>query len=425
MSTATLGRVQRGTPTVLAAVAAGYRRVRDIAAQTRRPDAVVRAELAAEVESGRLTRTGFGGYALTGAGRAHVMAVISAARHQPLDPDTADTATLWEHRVARSILPGSRLTDPQHRPGVEQHVLQLNPAAHTLDDVVRWTGRIASALGRPAEQVIAEVHPSQVHSLVRLLLVGDDSPLYRTLEHPGAAAFDPATGQVGIGLYADAEPMRWALWNEQGAVNSVVTGAQESGTSTVLRGVLAAVADSDIVDARAIDLAGVSGLVATGQPTAVTRDDALEMLAEVQHQVHQRLWDADEAAAAGVQPPNPDRPLLLVVLSDAHLLFDNSAAVRLVSQIQRLGRKAGAAVVTEARSMTLNTFGSDSGLRAGLCTGNLAVLRQRQDALPTRPTIMDPVGLPEVWHTGQGTAGVGYTPQRTAAFRAYHVPTSW
>jgi hypothetical protein len=380
----------------------------------------VRAELAAELDAGRLTQTAFGGYTLTDAGRAHVMAVISAARHQPIDPATTDTAALWEHRVARSVLPGSLLTDPQHRPGVEDYQLQLNPAAHTLDDVVRWTGRIASALGRPAEQVIAEAHPTQVNSLARLLLVGDDSPLYRTTEHPGAAAFDPATGQVGIGLYADAAPVRWTLWNDQGAVHSVVTGAQESGTTTVLRGVLAAVAGSDVVEARAIDLAGVSGLAATGQPTAVTRDDALELLAEVQHQVHLRL-----SAAEGVQPPRPDRPLLLVVLSDVHTLFDLKAAVRMVDQIQLLGRKAGVAVVTETRAMTLHAFAGDDALRAGLCSGNLAVLRQRQHALPVRRTVMDPAGLPEVWRTGQGTAGVGYTPQRAAAFRAYHVPTSW
>ena len=54
--------------------------------------------------------------------------------------------------------------------------------------------------------------------------MGDDSPLYRPLEHPGSTAFNPVTGELTIGAYADQEPAIWQLWTASGTVHSLVSG---------------------------------------------------------------------------------------------------------------------------------------------------------------------------------------------------------
>lgn len=411
-------------PTVLAAVAAGVRNRRDIAAVTQLPGPVLAAEIARETRAGRLTRTLFGSYHLTTAGSEHVLALLAPITAATFDPATATVPELWHHQVAPRVLPGSTLEDHHQQGYAEEYLLRLDPARHTVDDVVRCLPRVAAALGRPAEQVIPEQHPGRIDSLALLQLVGDDSPLYHRVEHPGPAAFDAATGKVTLGSYADGEPTTWALWDEHGARHGTVSGWAGSGTTTILRGLLAAVADSDLVTAHVVDIAGVSGLAAAGQPTAVTQREAEELLHTVAGELERRI-----EAASGMWTPTPQRPLVLVVLSNLHtLLAQRNPADKLrlayqINRLQQVGTKYGVAVVAETNTLAMGDFGNHDALRSGLISANLAVLRDTQrSASAMWPTRINPTPIPQQWHNGMSTTGVGYTHSRNAAFRAFHVP---
>lgn len=424
-TTATKPTNDQGRLGVLCAVAVGVRHPADIAAYTGLDEVVVHAHLTVLTERGLLQRTALTRrHTLTGTGAEHL---IARTTHQPDaapatvldDLSDADTRTLWAHRIAQpgGPLTRSALGDLQARPGAEEYELRLDPGRHHLTDALEARRRIAAALGRPAEQVIIEAHPSQVDSAARLILIGEDSPLYQDLTHPGTAAFDHASGELTIGRYADGEPTVWPLWNHRGTLPSTAIGATDAVNA--LLGVLFAVADNDQVDVHAIDLAGVHGLAAAGQPTAVTRDDAAEVLYETLQLIQERgRWPLNGAAG-----PQQRR---LLVIADLDLLVSEPRFRELVNQVIRRARCHGVGLVSHVTNrLSMMDLG---GAREFLLDGNIALWRTPaptplgHTAVPVR---VNPAALPERWHTGQSTEGVAYTLRRQAPFRALRTPVTW
>lgn len=414
------------TPTddrVLILIAAGSRRIRDLRDRCGIAETRLRLAVNRLTDVGYLNQGVFGAYNVTTPGWQRIVDLAEAgldgrsdtraAQPDDLDPYTTALHVLWHRRVAAGLFVGSRIGAISSDGHVQRGELILAPGRHVLDDVRRQRRQVAAALERPVEQVAIESHPSQIDSRGEVLLVDESSPLYRVLDHPGSAAYDPATATVTIGLYADNAPMPWPLRNEDGAVNSLVVGAPTVGTSGVLRGVLAAVAGHDTIDARAVDLGGDGGLGIAGTVTATTRSDAVEVLHDVLHAVYQ---------------PAPDTPsgrgrLLVLALGDLQVLLADATVLRLVHDIVRQGRKAGVAVIADIKGLSLNEFYQDS-LRAALLRGNVALLRGgRRLAVPAALRLAHP-DLPERWYTGQSTAGVGQTPSRDALFRTYWTPAS-
>jgi hypothetical protein len=167
------------------------------------------------------------------------------------------------------------------------------------------------------------------------------------------------------------------------------------------------VAGAGDIDARAVDLAGVRGLAAPGAPTAVTYDEVADLL----HEATQRI-EAGAREPAG--RPGPHRPLLLLVVSDLHLLLRHARLRDLLGWVARAGGECGVGVAAH-----VPTAGSpaDRWAEAVLCGGNRAEMpvAGRTDA----------AGLPRRWHTGVSTAGVGHTTHRDTPFRAYRTYVDW
>ena len=427
MRTATTSMTQR--PDALAAVAAGYRAERDIIAQTGRSQSAVLAELQHQIEHGCLRRTWYGHYRITEHGRQVLLARFTRAPRteaDEFDPATATVPEMWQHRVAPVVLRGSTLTARPPRPGAEEYTLKLGPSGQLLADVLRAHKKIAVLLQRPVEQVVIEKDPGQDDGQALLQLISTDSPLYQVIEHPGPAAFDPATGQVTIGLYGDRTPARWRLWDASGAHSGAIAGGVATGTTVVQRGLLAAVAGSDLVNRYAIDLAGLNGLAVTGQPTAVTAEAAMTLLLELNELLQQRL--AAQAENPRRWSATAETPLVLLAISrldellSHHSMGSRYHVANLINRLQQIGHKAGIAVVGEVKQLSLDSFFSDT-LRAGLVNGNLVALRQT-GGFRGEMTAMNPCDIPERWAGGRDTAGVGYTSVRSALFRAYYIPAT-
>lgn len=330
--------------------------------------------------------------------------------------DLAAIPALWPQRVAApgGPLPGATLGAARRHRGALEYRLDLG-ARQDLATVVRARSRVTRLFGLRPEQLVVEAHPAGP-AAARLLLLTDDSPLYHPLTHPGPTAFDAATGVVTIGAYADGDPVQWPLWTGHAALPGTVIGPDGSGAVDVLLSLLTAVAGSSWrVDARAVDLAGVNGLAAPGVPTAVTYDDAADVLAEATARI---------AAGAG-GPAATDRPVLLLVLSDVHLLLRQPRLRESIITVAAGGPPAGVAVVTHAPRLGPAARGTNPPAPRA---GNRAVLGAVDRVLAAALDVPAAAGAPALplrWHNGQPAAGVGYTNTRNAAFRAYRAPVDW
>ncbi|MEV4212556.1 hypothetical protein [Micromonospora sp. NPDC049662] len=422
------GRLRQSVA-VLTAIAVGARRLQDIVNRTGISAAGVQAALASTTAAGLISRDVLGRYQLTDAGRDRVMmlalrAAASTLGDDELDLDQADLPTIWQHLIAPYTLPGSRLeTHQQIRPGVDEYLLRLTPGRHTIDDARAQRARIAAGLQRPIEQLIIEAGPGGIGNLIRLTRVDDTSPLYHPVDHPGASAFDQASGTLHIGLYADHTPATWRLWNERGTIHHLVCGDSSAGTVELLRGALTAVAGDELVRAYCVDPTGLDDLAAAGHPTAVTPATAVDLLAEVAGIINQR---GQEAAGQQMLIPTPDHPLILLVLAGLPAVLASDRRARyLIDQIHRTACRAGVAIIADTTSLLVSEFGGNVKLRDGLAMDELTVLRSscKMSALqlaPGRPGLK-PAALPIRWFNGVSTRGVGFTPHRDAAFRAFQV----
>ncbi|MEU1813228.1 hypothetical protein [Micromonospora aurantiaca (nom. illeg.)] len=426
--TTTRTRTDPTVPAVISAIAIGARRPADIRQRTGFSERGVQTALEKAASDGLITRRFFGSYDLTDAGRVNVMALATvgtadtatAPGHSNDELAQADLPTLWQHQVARYTLPGSRLVDHwQVRPGVEECLLLLDPSRHTINDALAHRRRITAGLQCPAEQVIIEPDASQIDSRARLIRVDETSPLYHELEHPGATAFDPATGNLTIGLHADGVPATWRLWSEHGATHHLVCGSGCSGATDLLRA-LAAVAGSDVVCAHCIDPSGVTGLTAAGQPATVRHADTVNLLKTIIGIIDQRNRQSVDQK---LLIPSREHPLLLLVLAELPVLLNDLGVRHLIDRIHRTASKAGIAIVADTTSLMISDFHGNVALRDGLVTEGLTLLRGADTSfLPTpRHPGVDPTALPQSWHNGVSTAGVGYTTHRNAPFRCFRV----
>jgi len=356
---------------------------------------------------------------------------LTAATLASPDADARDPQKLWAERVGRrmGLLPESLLTIQTRAIDAvrgREYLLNLDPGRHTVLDVVRALPKIAAALERRVDQIAVEPDPGGVHCLCRFI-VADDSALTQPTHHPGAAALNPATGTVDIGVHVDGEPAQWTLWNDRGAYGGAVIGDGGAGGTNVMRGLLAAVVDCELVSPWAID---VNGLNLTGVPAAarvaLTLEEAHAAITEAYHIGMQRA-----ALMVGSQPvpyrPNPDNPLTLLLIDDlTPLLWDCSEPQRArtaatLEWLLRRGRKIGIATVLRTADVTLARFAGLDALRQLAVSANLLALtsRVRLNGLLIPGLAGDPTALPLVWPDGAPATGLGYSLSRYAPLRTY------
>lgn len=265
------------------------------------------------------------------------------------------------------------------------------------------------------------------HALVVSRLGENSEPLHEPILHPGAQALHVSVGQVEIGVQASGLPAMWTLWGPRGAKNAVVSGAADSGVTTVLRGLLRATSPYREVRTWTIDpgrqlsdddLAHTDQLVDGPQ-------SAKAMLTRVERVIAAR--GAALAAKGRMVWPGPGigMPLGLLVITDLHTLVRSGLGYQLL-RVARQGRKVGISVVAEIPDLLAGTFG-DTLLRDAFIQDD-NVFRMRSTGEPLHRLAANPKRfefdhIAKTFSDGSVTAGLGYLATGKLA-RAYYLPES-
>jgi hypothetical protein len=102
----------------------------------------------------------------------------------------------------------------------------------TTQDVVALRPKIAALYDVPADQVTVEYGPKRSERRARVAVLTADAAHERDDRWDGASTYDPATGCVEIGRFADSAPARWMLHKPRsGAASGVLAGVIGSGKS--------------------------------------------------------------------------------------------------------------------------------------------------------------------------------------------------
>jgi hypothetical protein len=249
-------------------------------------------------------------------------------------------------------------------------------AKATTKDVVALTDEIAGLYDIPADQVSVEYPPtrSERRACISVLTVAD--AFAREDRWDGESTYDPATGCIRIGRYADSTDAHWPLHKPgSGAASGVIAGVQGAGkTGTVL--VVATEAGqaklcTECGGARSCERCDMRRIIALfmgdpqRQPLGVFRGRADHMAWGTHATVQQIImlhaamralaayfgemtWTdhlGRENAGKGYFDPTPAFPLILGIVDEWPIIVSDKAlakiAIPLAAGILREGRKVG------------------------------------------------------------------------------------
>ncbi|MFG1846797.1 hypothetical protein [Micromonospora carbonacea] len=348
-------------------------------------------------------------------------------------------ADLWAENVGCSdgALPGTTLTDPHGIKAGVRYALRLRPGKQTLDMVMAAVGKIRGGLFlRRDQELIVEPHPTLPEPHL-LLTVVTRSPIRESVVHPGASAFDPATGRVALGPFADGEGVAtWKAYSDNRLWGGFIQGGTGSGKSRMVESIALALAASTTHPTVILYGDGQGGassplLMNHADVKARTHDQILAVL-EGLHLVV--LLRQDENAVNGAEgfTPTEDRPGLLFVLDECHKplsKLENPANWEriqyLIATIAREGGKVGVAALLASQQTTLDVFGgagspNAEAIRTNLLAGNGVMLRSKD---PNAKTIfgveVNPKKFPPL--AGYGFLVDSDPSARSAPFRGYYV----
>lgn len=355
-------------------------------------------------------------------------------------PPTEPYADLWAANVACSggALPGSELTDMQPIKAGVRYTLLLRPGMQTLEMAQAAFRRLRGGLWlRRNQQLIIEPHPDLPEPHLLLTIV-TRSPVAAGVDWPGPdVAFDPDTGRVRLGPYADGEGIAtWRAYTSHRLWGGFIQGGTGSGKSRLIESLALSLASSrshPTVVWYADGQGGASSpmLMRHADLFAGTYDRILAMVTAMHLVMLLRQRENVEMEAEGFAPA-PDRPGLLGIIDECHKALHKAenpdhweATQRLCATISREGGKVGVALVLASQEPTLNAFGGAGSpyceaLRSSLLTGN-GIMLAGDD--PNAKTIFGVSANPKTFPTG---GGYGYVAkpadgEREAMFRSYYL----
>jgi hypothetical protein len=328
------------------------------------------------------------------------------------------------------LLAGSWLGDQTATRNGRQWTVNLAPGQHTLKTALSGMPRIASGVMTPMTRVLVEKHPSRLENQLVLTIV-DNSPIEDTVAYPGPVVED---GKVVLGPYADGDGMAsWRFWtpgekpNDGSGWGGLIIGGTGAGKSRLIEEISIGAMSTGQVLVWFIDPQG-----GASSPALMDHadwygeaDDAAEMLAAIERVAARRAQQNSRRRWTGFDP-SPERPFILVLIDEAHMLLGNRRYTKRFEELTRMTRKVGIGFVALSQYPGLTTFGNSEPMRASVMKGNGVIMhapsRQNKDLMPG--VVVDPMTLPD------DLAGFGYTVGgggRTAPFRAYYVadPEVW
>lgn len=350
------------------------------------------------------------------------------------EPEADVYTALWAERLGRDgSLAGSRLIDPKGiRSGV-RYTLSLLPGKQTIDTATGMHEKIKGALDLlPDQDVIIEQHPSRPASFLHLTVV-TRSPIKESALWPGPAAFNPETGRIDLGPYADGEgTASWRLYTEDSIWGGFIAGDPGSGKSRTFESLALAAAAAETHPTVVWFADGDEGasspmLKEFADHIAVDAelDQAYAMFAGALLIMQVRRAENTVNGWSGFTP-TADRPGLLIFIDECHVVFADKRLRVMAAEIARRGRKVGVAIVAGSQVVTLDAFGGAGNegadaLRLSLRAGNSVCLKS--STANTKEVFgveFNPAKFPDLPGYGYRISGKGDT-ARTAPFRGYFV----
>ncbi len=380
-----------------------------------------------------------GGYALSlGWWRAHrIGGTVPAAAAAE-----AQLPAVWREQIAcpNGLLPQSYLTRPQKVEHGIQYDIQLGPGGkQTPSTAIGLTGNVAGALGLDMSNVVIDAHPGGAMNLARLMIT-KNNPTSQDLLWPGPS-YDPLTGQLTIGTYADGLATRIQIHVPgSGLFGGFFVGSPGFGKSRLMEASALSLkysglhtvwyadpqdGQSSVLLAEHADWAALEdGQCRSADPDIDddTDGEILRMLKAAQRVLNYRSKVLRRNRLTHFDP-TPEFPALGIFIDECQMVFKNEEAAAIVEDIARRGRKNGVYVFAASQLATLDgAFGNSKyadGIRSGLFAGTVVAFKvlskSQKGVIPGLE--LDPAELPN-------RAGVAYLTGKAAEKKAM-LRTHW
>jgi hypothetical protein len=362
----------------------------------------------------------------------------------PPTPRVDVYAARWAQRIgcAGGPLPDSVLTDwhpvvgKDGRPVGDRYVLRLAAGRQSFGTVQAALENIRTGLKLlPDHDMLVEQHPTLDASCLQFTIV-TRSPVRESQLWPGPSAFNPQTGRVSVGPFADGEGVATVkAYTDNRMWGGYISGGTGSGKSRMLESIAFSLAASDTHPTVVFYADGQGGassplLVKTADHSAITHEAIHAMLAGMHLVI---LLRQDENLLYDLEgfTPSEDRPGLLGILDECHKplsRIENPDLAEhtqyLVATIAREGGKVGVALMLASQESTLGAFGGASNtaemIRSNLLTGNGVALRSKDANIKQVFRIdVNPSAFPDL--PGYGFLVDPEPGGRSAPFRGYYL----
>ncbi|MFI7608503.1 hypothetical protein ACIBTV_25585 [Micromonospora sp. NPDC049366] len=362
--------------------------------------------------------------------RIHPLGRIEARTRQ-------EYVQLWKENIGcdSGCLAGSQLTDPEPIKAGIRFALRLRPGRQHLDTVVGEMKNVRGGLFlRSHQELIVEPHPTLPEPHLLLTIV-EKSPIKSSVFWPGPEAFDPTTGYVHLGPFADGEGVaKWKAYRDNRLWGGFLQGGTGAGKSRTMESIALSLAASETHPTVILYGDGQAGassplLMKYADVRARSYEQILAML-EGMHLV--LLLRQDENAVNGWSgfTPTKDRPGVLGFIDESHKPLSKvlnpamwARTQSLIATIAREGGKVGVNLVLASQNPTLDAFGGAGTtdaetIRSNLLDGNGLIFKGKN------PNVKEVFGVdlnPKKFPDLPGYAYVVNTSPggRTAPFRSY------
>jgi hypothetical protein len=309
---------------------------------------------------------------------------------------------LWNANAANKTgehgpgpLAGAKVLDHKFTEHTEDLTIRLVPGKQHIGMVQARLPLLSTALGEPMENLIAESHPKfKDPSMIRFQVV-TSSPIEETVYFDEPRWDD---GRILLGPYADGDgDAFYRLYTRNRIRNGFILGTTGAGKSRVAEAIALtarAMGNTVIVYIDGQDGSSSSVLMEyalwSGGP-----DEVPEMLAGLEG-IYRNSQKYNRAHRLNGFTPTPERPGILVIMDEAHLVL-NAAVAKRLDPLARGGNKLGMGFLLMSQDSGVNVFGGLDSLR-GAVMANKIVMRVESNIAPQLvPGLeLDPRTLPEI-----------------------------
>ncbi|GAA4522994.1 hypothetical protein GCM10023191_102440 [Actinoallomurus oryzae] len=295
-----------------------------------------------------------------------------------------------------AALEGSVLINPVQTRYTIAFDLGLNRGKQSIATLYSNLGKLATALDCNVEDLVPEPHPVLSSAWCRLQVL-IDSPIAGNVDFTGPRR---EGGLLRLGPYADGDgEVPYKLYTPGSMWSGVVIGGTGIGKSRLIENaVISAISGGDTVYWFLDPQNGTSSpALAEHADWFATLDNADDVLDALLAIVDAR---GRQNAAMGIMEftPSPERPGLLVVIDECHVVFADPNKAADWARIAREGRKVGVALLLASQYPGLETFGGKDAMRSSVMAGNAFALHtvsnQAKGLIPG--LTVDPKELPKI-----------------------------